>query len=356
MNKMKKIVCIHLLNDFSGSPLVLSQLIQAFVKEGFQIDLYTSKSSKEGFLSHINGLTEYHFFYRWSRFKLFTLLFFFWSQVLLFFKLLKYRNEEVVFYVNTVLPFGAALAGKLTGKKVIYHVHESSIKPAIFKQFLFRIAAYTANEAIFVSDYLRNKEAISGVNCHTIYNAITEDFIAAIPEKNEAKSVLMLCSLKDYKGVKEFVALAHMMPEQSFELVLNADTKEIKHFFKETALPENLDWFPSQNNVHPFYNRAKIVMNLSHPDKWVETFGMTALEAMSYGIPVIVPPVGGIAEVVKHNTNGYCISVTDLQKIKTQIQELLKNENLYKEISTQALKRAGEFSIQKLHKAVLKLI
>lgn len=356
MTQSKKIVCIHLLNDFSGSPLVLSQVIQSFVKEGYAIDLYTSKNSSEGFLSNLKGVSEFRFFYRWSRFKLFTLVFFFWSQFLLFFKLLKYRKQDVVFYVNTVLPFGAALAGKLMSKKVIFHVHESSIQPAVFKKFLFNMAAYTANDAIFVSDYLRKKESIPNVNCHTIYNAITEDFLAAIPTIRQPKTVLMLCSLKDYKGVREFVELAEMMPKESFELVLNANETQINHFFKNSRLPNNLKWHPSQNNVHLFYSRAKIVLNLSHPDKWVETFGMTALEAMSYSIPVIVPPVGGIAEVVTNNTNGYTISVDHLNAIKNQIASLNNDPSLYHKVAAQALKRAREFSIVHLHQAVLKVL
>lgn len=352
----KKIVCIHLLNDYSGSPLVLSQAIQAFVASGHQVDLYTSKNSGKGFLSELKGVSNFCFFYRWSRFKIFTLLFFFWSQFLLFFKLLKYRNEEVVFYVNTILPFGAALAGKFTNKKVIYHVHESSIKPAVFKKFLFGIAKRTATEAIFVSDFLRHKEKIAGVTCHTIYNAITEEFISKIPAQQDPKTILMLCSLKAYKGVKEFVQLAKMLPNQEFELVLNADAKQIEHFFKETDLPKNLKWFPSQSNVHGFYNRAKVVLNLSHPDIWVETFGMTALEAMCYSIPVIVPPVGGIAEVVQHGVNGYCISVKDLYAIKAQIQTLSNHHSLYHKIAKEALKRTEDFSIKKLHTSILELV
>ena len=33
--------------------------------------------------------------------------------------------------------------------------------------------------------------------------------------------------------------------------------------------------------------------------KIIETFGLTALEAMAFGLPVIVPTVGGIAEMVE---------------------------------------------------------
>ena len=49
---MKKVVCAHLYNDFSGSPLVLSTVIDGFIKRGIKVDLVTSENTK-GFLSNL---------------------------------------------------------------------------------------------------------------------------------------------------------------------------------------------------------------------------------------------------------------------------------------------------------------
>lgn len=40
------------------------------------------------------------------------------------------------------------------------------------------------------------------------------------------------------------------------------------------------------------------MLNLFPPDHWVETFCLTSLEEMAFGIPVIALPVGGPLEVV----------------------------------------------------------
>ena len=84
---MKKIIFIHLLNDFSGSPKVLSQVITAAQKKEISIELYTGES-ESGFLS---GLTQNHhqYFYKRSENKWITLVTFLSSQFILFFKLLK---------------------------------------------------------------------------------------------------------------------------------------------------------------------------------------------------------------------------------------------------------------------------
>src|SRR4051812_48801243 len=110
--KGKKIVCVHLLNDFSGSPLVLSMVIKGLLKSGNEVELITSGG--EGFLSNLD--VKYNYVnYSFHNNKWIRLFRFFKAQFALFFKVLAYRNTEVQLYINTLLPCGAALAGKFTG-------------------------------------------------------------------------------------------------------------------------------------------------------------------------------------------------------------------------------------------------
>lgn len=92
---------------------------------------------------------------------------------------------------------------------------------------------------------------------------------------------------------------------------------------------DNLQIISRQNDVTPFYNEASIVLNLSDRQRFVETFGLTALEAMSAGLPVIVPTEGGIAEMVKDGVNGYKIDVQDLDRIDCMIEEIFQNKDHY---------------------------
>jgi len=347
-----KIVCIHLLNDYSGSPRILSQVISSFILKSYDVDLFTSGRDEKGFLSNLRGVNSYEFKYKWSTNKLITLFLFFSSQISLFFKLYRYKKQDVVFYVNTVLPIGAALAGKLMGKKVVYHIHETSIKPWLFKKLLFFIARKTATSAIYVSKYLFEKEPLKGVDNHVIYNTLSRDFITTI---NHSKPrfltnfrVIMISSLKEYKGVREFLTLSQKMHNCEFELILNATQLEINTFFNISDFPKNLIVYPTQPSVHRFYQRANLIVNLSHPDKWVETFGLTALEAMAYSIPVIVPPVGGIAELVEDKVNGYKIDVRNTEKLEAAILELKEDREYYYKVSENAKSKSQEFNYEKM--------
>ena len=154
----------------------------------------------------------------------------------------------------------------------------------------------------------------------------------------------MLCSLKKYKGVDEFVQLAAAIPQYQFELVVNANKKEIANYFNNQYIPANLTIFDRQSNVHPFYQRASLVLNLSDPNRWIETFGMTLLEAMHYGIPVIAPSVGGPTEVVVDGRNGYTINGQETEKLTTIINNLATKPKLYQQFVDAALHHTKMFS------------
>ena len=40
---MKRIVCFHLLNDYSGSPKVLAMVLEGLLEKGYCVELVTSK-------------------------------------------------------------------------------------------------------------------------------------------------------------------------------------------------------------------------------------------------------------------------------------------------------------------------
>lgn len=359
---MKKIIFIHLLNDFSGSPKVLSQVITAAQKKGVALELYTGKS-ESGFLS---GLTTNHhqYFYKRSENKWITLVTFLSSQIILFFKLLKYTNKDIVIYVNTMLPFGAALAGFIMRKPVIYHVHEISLTPLALKSFLRAVIRLTAKKIIFVSKSVQSSEQFSEKKEYVVYNALSDSFVNNALNQNNRKAkdcfnVLMLSSLKAYKGVQEFIEIAKLLETNkhiSFTLIINATNKDVNKYFKNKDLTDNIEIFSSKSDVIPFYHKASLVLNLSHVVAWVETFGLTIVEAMAFGIPVIVPPVGGPSEIVTDGVEGYLMDSMNTKSIAKIIGELSIDKAKWTKLSKNALLRSKYFNQATFEKKIIKVL
>ena len=333
-----KIYAVHLLNDYSGSPKVLMQLVRGWTRGGFDVTVVTS-SGRDGFLSNLPGASYIHYWYRWAAHPLLRLLCLSASQLHLFWKLLRYAHKNDIIYINTVLPFGAAFAGKLKGCRVIYHVHETTMSPRVLKAFLFGVMRWAAADVVYVSSYLAKAEPVSSSVTHVLYNAIENVFLEEarknIQPERAPQNVLMICSLKRYKGVEEFFALAVRHPDLSFRLVVNASQVDIQKYLGMRVVPSNLELFPVQSNVHPFYQWADVVVNLSRPDQWIETFGLTIIEGMAYGLPSIVPPVGGIAELVEEGMNGFHADSRNIEEVSAKLGQIC-TPRLYAQLQAKA--------------------
>ena len=385
---MKKFVCFHLYNDFSGSPKVLRQVVRGMLEEGHEVVLVTSRggvldnaqftihnsqltpsatlvplrqgdniegqqatgnrqqladnsqlfiakgSKTDG--STLNSQLRYRYYnYKFAGSGVVTALRYAWVQIYTFFVALGYLFEkDVVFYINTILPVGPAVAGWLMRKRVIYHYHENAMVKGRMYRALAWVMQRVATEIICVSKYQRSfLKRQEGVK--VVPNALDEEFLARavvdVEGAFERKTVLMLGSLKGYKGTKEFVELARRLEQFRFVLVLNDEQENIDRYFEENGLActENLKVYARQEDVVPFYREASVVLNLSNKELFIETFGLTALEAMAFGLPVIVPTVGGIAEMVEDGVNGWKIDVQELDVIAMRIEEMLSDREVY---------------------------
>lgn len=354
---MLRVACVHLFNDYSGSPAVLANAVKGLLKQNCDTTIITSRS--EGKLSDIPGAHYNYIHYEFYESKILRLILFLWAQIQLFFKVFALKNGTIV-YVNTVLPFGAALGAWITGKKVIYHMHESSVKPPSLKNLLFSVANLTASKAIYVSRFLMDKEPLSNVDSEVVYNALKPELansLYALPDADpKLKNILLICSLKDYKGIPEFIKLSNTLNEYTFTLVVNASLAELAEYLKNHPHNKNLRCFPRQKNLIPFYKEASIVVNMSRVDEWLETFGLTILEGMTGGRPVIGQTVGGTAELINFGEYGYCIDC----KISSQLIKVIKNlhedRSLYLRMSELARSRSRDFSITNQQKHILSIV
>ena len=353
-----KIACFHLFNDYSGSPKVLRTVVSGLIEEGHQVDLITSRGGVLDRLKGMQGLRMRQYNYTFSRNILVRSMRYAWIQLLVFFIALGYVfKRDTVIYINTILPVGAALGGRIACKRVIYHYHENAKAKSTAYRVLAKIMQFVASDIICVSKYqrsfLRRRKRV-----HIIPNALRAGFAKRVePDAKRAfadKRVLMLGSLKRYKGTDEFIELARRLTCFNFELVLNESEENITKYLKNNkiTIPCNLAVHPRQDDVVPFYNRASVVLNLSNKNLFIETFGLTALEAMTAGLPVIVPTVGGIAEMVEDGKNGYRIDVDNLEKVEYCIQDILTDENLFLSLAKNALECSAGYS----EKNMLKMI
>lgn len=344
---MKHIVCFHLFNDYSGSPKVLKMVLEGMLKKGYRVDLVSSKGGVLDELLHYKNLKKHSYRYKFSNNPVVTMLRY--ASVQLYTFIISFRwlfCKDVVFYINTLLPVGPALAGRLMGKLVVYHYHENAFVKGAFYKVLAAMMERLAHRIICVSEYqasfLKFKEKVT-----VVPNALPEAFVQRLKPDPEAaferKTVLMLGSLKKYKGTKEFIQLSQQLPQYRFVLVINDTQDNIDKYLKINNLSGggNLTIYTRRSDVSTFYNTSSIVLTLTNPKLAIETFGLTTLEAMTNALPVIVPTKGGISELVEDGVNGFKTNVSDIELIKNQILLLFRAKEYYIKMA----KNAWSYSI-----------
>lgn len=78
----------------------------------------------------------------------------------------------------------------------------------------------------------------------------------------------------------------------------------------------------------------------------LEGFGLSALEALSCGVPVVASNVGGLPEVISDGQTGFLHPVGDTATMTSAVRKLLTDENLWADMS-QAARHSVEQSFQR---------
>jgi glycosyltransferase involved in cell wall biosynthesis len=86
-----------------------------------------------------------------------------------------------------------------------------------------------------------------------------------------------------------------------------------------------------------FYNAADIFVSTP----WYEPFGITPLEAMACGTPVVGSNVGGIKFSVKHGKTGYLVPPNEPEILSERLLEILDNPALSRTFSLNAVKHVN---------------
>ena len=105
-----------------------------------------------------------------------------------------------------------------------------------------------------------------------------------------------------------------------------------------------------KENLNELYSTADIFVLPSISD----AFPAVHLEAMSFGIPVILTNACG--SIVRDGVDGYVIPVKDSQTMKYKIEEIVENRKLIKQMSKSARSRVKNYDLKNYYQKLEKII
>lgn len=148
-----------------------------------------------------------------------------------------------------------------------------------------------------------------------------------VPAKDQAT---LIKALKYIENPEVFVAFAG-----DGELIQDA-----KKLAEAVGVAERCFFLGSRNDIPELIKSSAIGVQSSH---W-EGFGLTAVEFMAAGKPVIASAVDGLRQVVEGA--GILFSPGDEQQLARIINQLLSDNILYSDISAKCLNRAEKYSLE----------
>jgi len=239
---------------------------------------------------------------------------------------------------GTVAVFFRKLSG--SGARIVSTAHGSDVLKlgkGIITRKLLSAVGNSCDSVVCVSEYIakRAKEAgISGSKIRVIHNGIDSGEFpkaskAALRKElglpPEKKIVCFAGSLSESKGADIFALLAkdlvqkHRRRHHSLFFIMAGGGKLevwLKNFFRENGMEDSVLLAGPQDHGKAlrYIKSSDIVVVPSR----VEGFGLTALEGMALGVPVIATPEGSLPEIL----SGLSISK---DMLKTADEVLLKS-------------------------------
>jgi L-malate glycosyltransferase len=278
-------------------------------------------------------------------------------------------------YPASLLCRSASIGWWLSRKKPlsVMNFHNStSLSPwyyKIFENFIDRLVLKSSSHIISVSknclSSLNNRDEFShSIKLSYIYNGIEKPkTIIQNNEKILANSpyCLMLATYEERKGHHYLLRAFQEVVEEFDDIHLqiygygsDGEKKIVSDEISRLNLKDKVILGDFKAQVNSLIANASVLVV---PSQAYESFGLTIIEAMSLGVPVVTTDVGGMPEVMGLSEAGFICSKDNHQEFANAIKNILRNKELAFKLGQNGKTAFNErFLASKMSKQYAKLI
>ncbi len=154
-------------------------------------------------------------------------------------------------------------------------------------------------------------------------------------------TILYVAAFTEEKGHRIFFDMVRKMNDSVYQFVLVGQGPLLQKYKDEFGSMSNVEFAGFANDVAPYYHRADILVHTATQ----EALGLSILEGMSYGLPVVAHRIGGIPEVVIPGENGALHTLGDISGMIGAIKSICQDEHTYQKYSRNSIEHAKKFDI-----------
>ena len=270
------------------------------------------------------------------------------------------KNYDCIFSITPKAGLISSIASFITGVKTRIHIFTGQVwsnKNFIFKNFLKifdKIICYCSNNILCDSRSQRN---------YLYFNKLTKKKILTLGRgsicgvnmkifsKNTNKKKLKK-KLKINHNNPIFIYVGRLHPDKGIDLLINTinniakkkkkfqlllvgdDEINIKKMIKKkyNSISDIIRIEPFTNHINKFLQASDIFVFPSYR----EGFGVSVIEALSCGLPVVVSDIYGLKDSFEHNVNGIRFKSGNQQSLEKSMSLLLKDKKLRNKLSSKS--------------------
>jgi glycosyltransferase involved in cell wall biosynthesis len=239
------------------------------------------------------------------------------------------------------------LLARAAGRPYLIHLHgggfarfyEDESGP-LARLFIRRTLAHAAL-VIALSEQWRERllRICPTAKVEVLHNAVAlPDAAEARRREDHTRTLLFLGHLLEDKGVydlvRAFAAVARLLPELQLVLGGIGNIDAVRRLATRLEIQERVScpgWLGPERKSAALRSSTIFIL-----PSYAEGMPMALLEAMSWGLPVIATPVGGIPQLVEHEVNGLLIAPGDVNGLAAAIQRLLQDPALRERLGSAA--------------------
>ena len=269
----------------------------------------------------------------------------------------EFITREIIFpgikYFSHIHSFNDQLRnfkiGTLTNKSKLADYFEKKRLMKRYKQCSNKFIAISEAIASYTQPLLNIKPR----DIRVIHNAINLKRFTSGQRNEEKKTELItIGNLNPNKGHSFLINVVEQLHQRGLHVTLKIIGADFNNGSYEEGLKKIIANKGLDNYIRFLGNTEKPEDYLKESGIYVhasikEGFGIALLEGMASGLPVVTTDGGGNRAIMEDGKNGFLIKERNVTQFVDQVQLLIKNQELYSQMSSFAKKYSEQFCIEK---------
>ena len=342
---------------YGGSGVVATELGKALASEGFEVHFISYAIPQR-----LNSFVENIYFHEVeiSSYPLFEHQMYGLSLTGKMLEVIEFEKIDLM-HVHYAIPHAtsAYLAKQILRKnnsdiKIITTLHGTDITLVGLEPSFLPLVKFSIEESDGVTAVSRFLKEKTLTNYHiekdikVIHNFIDTNVYKpqdcdGFREKMAPNGEKILVHTSNFRVVKRVTDTIRILEKVKKELPVKLllvgdgpDRSECERLARELNLQKEVIFLGKQDALAQILSSSDIFLMPSQS----ESFGLSALEAMACGLPVVSSSVGGLPELIIHNETGYIAEIGDIERMSRYTIELLTNQKKYSVFSKNSRNRA----------------